>query len=361
MLDSISTSTYTVELEDANGCVAVLILGGNNIATLSTSIDSTVAQIDPIVHQILCYGDSTGELAVDNPSTQPGFTYSWEDLNTSAITVGNSLSNLPVGTYVLSALYTDSFPACTTTDTITISQLPPMHSSASIIDADCHGDNTGSISVNITGGTSPYSYNWSPVSGTSSTINNLFAGTYILTVTDANMCDKDVTYTVSEPLALQLVIDSSQTYILTATTSGGTPPYSYSWRRNGSAIGSTGVSHNVGSYGTYTCKVTDANGCELMSNSITYEEVTGVLDISSSAINIYPNPFRDETTIDFGRVVEKVEIKLFDVLGKQVNKYVLYDLEQFILDREGKENGVYFIDVEIDNQKSSIFKLIIER
>ena len=120
------------------------------------------------------------------------------------------------------------------------------------------------------------------------------------------------------------------------------------------------MTYSVFSFGTYYLIVTDANGCEFVTNSIAYtptgmHEANNVLDIQ-----IYPNPFQDVTTIDFGMLVKKAEIKLFDVLGKLVEEYELADIDKFILDREDKVNGVYFVEIAINSNKKTISKLVIE-
>ena len=121
-----------------------------------------------------------------------------------------------------------------------------------------------------------------------------------------------------------------------------------------------GISYTVGIHDTYYVILTDANGCTITSNSITYEPdpPAGVVDASDVGISIYPNPFREETTLDFGRVVDNAELRLFDVLGKLVGEYDINEASHFVLNRE--EKGVYFIDVKIENQKGKIFKLIAE-
>ena len=360
------TSSYTVHLKDANDCLGSLIGGGTDQAILSSAIPTTVAQIDPIVQSILCNGDSTGQLTVVNPQSSP-YSYSWHDLNTGAVTLGDSLMNLPVGTYVLSALYTDSFPSCTTTDTITITQLWPISSTFNILDVDCNGNSTGQIHTLTSGGTAPYNYSWSHNSVINNdTITNLLAGTYTLTITDANLCQDEEVYIVGQPLPLQLNIDSTQTYILNPFTTGGVSPYGYIWMKDNSPLADievgVGNSYTVGSYGSYYAIVTDANGCTNTSNMITYTEpvVPGIANLQDFDINIYPNPFKEETTIDFGRVVDEVEIKLFDVLGKLLNDYYLQNIDKFVLFREEKVNGIYFIEVEIKGEKESIYKLVIE-
>ena len=85
-----------------------------------------------------------------------------------------------------------------------------------------------------------------------------------------------------------------------------------------------------------------------------------IMDQCILSIDFEANPFKEETTIDFGRVVDEVEIKLFDVLGKLLNDYYLQNIDKFVLFREEKVNGIYFIEVEIKGEKESIYKLVIE-
>ena len=364
IFSGLCTGSYTVTLEDNNECVATLILGGSNQATLSSNIPTTSAIINPLVGQVLCYGDATGSLEVLNPNSNPGYTYSWESLSNSNITIANTISNLSAGTYVLSALYTDSLPLCTSTDTFSITQLGLINSSYVITDVDCHGDNTGSISTTTSGGAVPYTYSWSPISSNSNSVSNLFAGVYTLTITDVHNCTVTESYTVNEPAALQASISASQTYILNATVSGGTAPYQYSWRESSlpnTHLGGTS-SYTVGSNGDYYVIVTDANDCKIESNSISFDEPTTVLNLDEIDINIYPNPFNQQAVIDFGKVVSRLELKLFDVLGKLIEEHIVIDTDQFILNKGDKLNGIYFLEVETDTDKynNTIFKLIIE-
>ena len=144
--------------------------------------------------------------------------------------------------------------------------------------------------------------------------------------------------------------NTSNNYILQLKPNfptGGVPPYTYQWT-GPNVSGATSTTYSVVNYGTYNLVVTDANGCEQISDPIVFNP-TGVLDAASlTNIQIYPNPFNEETTLDFGRVVDKVEIRIFDVLGKLLEEYSLKEVETFKIEREGKVDGVYFIEVEID-------------
>jgi hypothetical protein len=153
--------------------------------------------------------------------------------------------------------------------------------------------------------------------------------------------------------------------VLTANTpNGGTLPFSYSWREqsNSSIEIGTGITYVVDDYGVYYVQITDINGCIAISNSFEYEDVPTAIDGDNTipTLTIYPNPFNEETTVDFGRVVKEVKIKILDVLGKCLNEYSLKEIDKFIIDREGKVNGVYFIEITMDTHNQTVFKLIIK-
>jgi gliding motility-associated-like protein len=128
----------------------------------------------------------------------------------------------------------------------------------------CNGSANASVTVSANGGSSPYSYNWSPGNLTGASQNNLAAGTYVVTATDNVNCSGTLQVIITQPTALQV----SQGNITPATcgsnngsayvtVSGGTTPYAYVWTPN---VGNTATISNVAG-GSYTVVVTDANSC----------------------------------------------------------------------------------------------------
>jgi len=361
LVTGICSGTYSLFFSDENGCSSTLISGGVGQETIITN-NVTVAEIDDFsTVDVLCNGSSTGVLHASNINTAPGFTYSWQDLNGNVVSTSSIASNLSTGTYVLYADYNNT-TGCTVTDTAFVSELPIINSSASITDVDCYGNFSGTLIASAVGGTSPYNWLWNTgVSG--SIVTNLSAGTYVLTVTDANNCQVIDTFEVNEPDALVAGITQNG-YVLTVSgPNGGTLPYSYSWYEQSSPLSSLGggLNYVVSSYGTYYVEVTDANGCEVTSNSVSYDEgPLGTIDISSLDIQVYPNPFRDEVTIDFGRVILDGKINLVDVYGKLVETYELSNMDKYVIERTNKSSGIYFIELELEGEYLENIKLIIE-
>jgi hypothetical protein len=136
----------------------------------------------------------------------------------------------------------------------------------------------------------------------------------------------------------------------------------YSWREQSlpAVHLQGGVSYNVYSAGTYYLQVTDGNGCEMNSNSFKYDEVTAVDESASISLSIYPNPFKDETTVDFGRVVKQASVRVVDVFGKLIEEHSISNTDKHILKRENKASGIYFVEIEVEQQEKAIYKLIIE-
>jgi hypothetical protein len=334
-----------------------------------------------------------------NPNTATGYSYSWENANNPGISISTTTQaiNLLAGTYVLYAHYSDvnnlgqNYEGCTTTDTVSITQLSAIQSTGLITNVDCYAKATGSIVVSqIVGGTPSYTLQWNP--GGQNT--NLAAGTYTLTITDANNCQEVDTFEVTQPQALSTSI-SQNGYVLTATSAGGTAPVSYSWRSDSANFNihlQGGATYTVTAHWAYLAIATDANGCEIISNTIAFTPPASWDCISGACVDpgtgngtyaslsqctascisteleeslvfdvlIYPNPFKEQTTVDFGRVIKEATISVVDVYGKQIEAYIISNADKHILKRNNKASGIYFVEIEAGEREKVIFKLIIE-
>ncbi|MEL6837626.1 MAG: SprB repeat-containing protein, partial [Bacteroidota bacterium] len=140
--------------------------------------------------------------------------------------------------------------------------------------ADCNGFFTGSISLNVIGGTMPYSYAWTGPNGFVSTdedLTGLEAGIYTVVVTDANGCEDTASFEIEEPEVLEIDVagttttpadcNGSFTGSIDLAVTGGTMPYTYSWTGPNGFV-STDEDLTGLEAGTYTVVVTDANGCD---------------------------------------------------------------------------------------------------
>ncbi len=157
----------------------------------------------------------------------------------------------------------------------------------------CYGDSNGVASITLSGGMPPFSYNWS-TSDSTLTVSDLSAGTFYVTITDANNCTASDSAVIVEPLQL-IAVDTSLTSRCSdsctgaafSLPSGGTLPYFYQWDAN--AYNS--ISYDVQALcpGVYQCTVTDFRGCSVLMNSEVFlfspvDSITKT-DASSSGVN----------------------------------------------------------------------------
>jgi hypothetical protein len=125
-------------------------------------------------------------------------TYQWDDplQQTTQTAVG-----LTAGTYT--CVITSS-QNCTVSATVTVEVDNPMQPSiVNQTDVTCHASNNGTATVGIVNGTEPFNFNWSGSNSTSAFANDLFVGDHTVLVTDANGCTAELSFTLSEPPALQ--------------------------------------------------------------------------------------------------------------------------------------------------------------
>lgn len=212
----------------------------------------------------ICAGDSIGSITVTVANGTQPYIYSWSNgvIDTSASTT-NTLSGLLSGIYFVTV---SDINGCTHTGSDTITETnPPINMLLTPVNVLCHGESTGIIYSQVSGGTPPYTYQWTPLGGNGPNATNLPAGTYTLSVVDAVGCPKADSATLTEPAtSLSVVLDSLEHILcyggnngfLAITASGGTPPYTYIWSN-----GSTNEDIQNITANTYTVTITDAHHC----------------------------------------------------------------------------------------------------
>jgi len=258
--------TYSLEITDGNGCVSVF----NNLFSVTEPADMT-AVLDGYA-DVSCYGGNDGSAEVTVANGTPGYTYLWTGDVTGHTSTAEDPADLIADTYDLQV--TDA-GLCVKTfnNLVTIGQPVDITSAISITDVDCNGEATGEINITPAGGTSPYTFAWTgpgSFTSTSEDLGGLTAGTYDLTVTDAQSCSKDFNNNVvNENSAitasfsiLDLSCNGAGNGEIDVTVNGGTPPYTYNWTGDNGYPGSTAEDITGLDAGNYTLTVTDALGCE---------------------------------------------------------------------------------------------------
>ncbi len=221
-LTGVPSGLYTVTITDNNGCTNILdILVGNQV--ISTDAHA--------ISDVKCRGDSNAiAVVVPTGGTAP-YTFSW---NTVPPQSTDTAFNLPAGFYIVTVTDVN---LCRTVDTVHIPDPVQLNVSLSVVNADCAGGNSGSITAHVTGGSSPYSYLWSPVGGTDSTATGLNPGPYSVLVTDAAGCSVTLSDSVQQNTTLSLAVDSviqpacnaANTGAIYISVSSGVGPYTYLW------------------------------------------------------------------------------------------------------------------------------------
>ena len=249
-ISGLAAGTYSVTITGIGGCTAnqAFVVGNN---TNGFAITSTVVTDENC-------GDGAGAIDVTKTGGANPISYLW---NNGATT--QDLFGLSAGTFSL--LATDINGCSVNTNaTVVNNSAGFMASINTVVDENC-GDGTGSIDIDVTGGSAPYFYSWS--SGqTTEDISGLSAGSYVLSVTDNNGCMVNVNATVlnntgSFAISNQVIGNAScvsPNGFIDLSITGGLTPYTYSWSNAATTQDIAGLSP-----GNYTCIITDNAGCTI--------------------------------------------------------------------------------------------------
>ncbi|NNC84937.1 MAG: hypothetical protein HKN75_02580, partial [Bacteroidia bacterium] len=251
---NLSPGTYTVTITDANQCTSTATGSVSEPPALSV-----LCIVGPNGN-ISCNGGSDGAISSINTGGTLPYSYQWKDSTGAPIGVNLPIiSGLTAGAYTL--VVTDG-NGCKDSCSVTLTE--PTVLTCNIVgeDPDCNGASTGSATVTVGGGTPGYAYLWSD-NQTTQIATGLIAGTYTVTVTDANNCTKECTVTLGEPSALSCSAQGTDPLCnggndgsAIVTGAGGTQGYTYMWSDNQTTQTATGLTA-----GTYTATITDANQC----------------------------------------------------------------------------------------------------
>ncbi|HRI26498.1 MAG TPA: hypothetical protein PK239_16955, partial [Chitinophagales bacterium] len=170
---------------DANGC--------SEEATFTINEPGCALSLNISATDALCNGDATGTIDLTITGAQGAVSILWNDGATTEDRTG-----LVAGTY--SVTVTDA-GNCSATTSVTVDEPAVLGMTGTVNDVTISGGSDGSIDVTVTGGTLPYTYLWSD-GATTEDRTNLPSGTYTVTVTDANGCSEEATFTINEPDAI---------------------------------------------------------------------------------------------------------------------------------------------------------------
>ena len=254
-----SANSYTVTVTDANGCTGSSSISVNVNPAPTPSISGSTN---------ICQGATT---ILDAGSGYSSYSWSTAD-NTQTVTTGSS------GSFTVTV--TDA-NGCIGSASVNVTVNPLPTPSISGNTAICQGATT-----TLDAGPGYSSYQWNPT-GNTQTINPTVAGTYVVTVTDANGCtaSASVNLAVSLPPTPAITGDNDLCQGETTSLDAGAGYASYQWS-NGAG---TSQIATIGTSGNYTVTVTDANGCtgtasmSVTVNSLPVPAITGLTDICQGA------------------------------------------------------------------------------
>ena len=250
-INALVPGTYSVVVTDTNGCTAT---------GLGSFIDTPPPGVT--VNSVVVCAGGTATLTATATAANP--SYLW----TPGGAITPSLTVTPGATTTYSVVVTDTATGCVSspaTGTVTVLPAPQVSVNSGAV---CAG---GSLTLTATvgAGVGPFSYAWTGPAGfppaNTAAISASLAGTYSVTVTDANGCTGTGSGVLGTNSALGVLVNSGTncaggSFTMNGTVLGGVAPFTYAW------TGPNGFTANTPSIGavaagTYTLTVTDHNGC----------------------------------------------------------------------------------------------------
>jgi len=247
-LNGLFIGTYSVTVIDSAGCSAAASATVIQPPRLVATASSTAA---------FCAGGNGTLTGAASGGTAP-YTYRWSNGSTTP-----NMGGVGAGNYTLTV--TDA-NGCSAQASASVAQ--PGGSGIMLnmtkTDIRCFGQATGAVRTNVVGGTGPYQYNWQPAAPNADSITGVFAGRYVLEVTDSRGCvGRDSVEIIQPTASVQLTMSKVDVSCglmrdgsATAQATGGVAPYTYLWNNGGTTSTIAGLDRGV-----FSVRVTDAAGC----------------------------------------------------------------------------------------------------
>lgn len=242
---AIAAGTYSVSATDSSGCF--------NAATVAVN-NSGAPLVTVAVNNVFCNGGNNGSATANATGGVTPYSYNWSNGQTTA-----SANGLTAGNYSVTVSDNNN---CVTIKSTTITEPTALVLTTSSTNAAC-GSSNGSATATVSGGVTPYQYSWAG-GQTTANITGLSAGTYNVTVADANGCLQSSSANISNAGAPSITVTSVNVNCAggnngnaTVTATGGATPYSYLWSNGQTTATASGLIE-----GTYSVTVSDAVNCK---------------------------------------------------------------------------------------------------
>jgi len=244
--ENLGAGTYLVTVSDSEGCSATLTAAVTAPTAIVTNAMATGET---------ALGAADGTVTTSPTGGIPGYTYLWSNGETT-----QSINGLAAGSY--SVTVTDA-NGCTRVRTINVNQFDcTLATEILSTDISCFGAGNGTAVLEFMGGAAPFTILWS-TGNTTTNLSDLAAGSYSVSITDANNCPEVETFTIEEPSALVANATGSVTSgsgtddgTASANPTGGSGTYTFEWSNAETTATISGLAA-----GTYTVTVTDSNNC----------------------------------------------------------------------------------------------------
>lgn len=241
---------------------------------------------------VLCNGGATGAIDLTVNGGASPFTYDWSNNGAqNPDTDPQDLAGLTAGTYTVTVTAADG---CTATTSATVAQPAVISITKVTTNITCNGAATGAIDISVSGGTSPYTYDWSNdgpenPDNDPQDLTGVVASVYTVTVTDANGCTATNSTTLTQPGAIVLTFSTTSASCgnangsINLSASGGTGPLTFDWSNDGPEDPDNDPEDLTGlTAGTYTVTVTSATGCSSTNSATVTQQSQIVLTIVES-------------------------------------------------------------------------------
>ncbi|MDF1698578.1 MAG: T9SS type A sorting domain-containing protein [Saprospiraceae bacterium] len=344
-IEGLTAGEYAVTITDDKGCTnetSIEILAPEAIDANLTVTNET------------SNGASDGSATADPQNGLAPYTFSWSTGETTA-----SIENLAPGMY--SVTITDA-NNCTIEISFNVNN-GDCNLSADVVSQDisCFGEEDGSISVNVMGAVEPITYQWS-TDATSESISDLVAGTYNVTIVDANNCELQVTdieimepdsLSSSDPIITDASSPSSMDGSIDIEFTGGTGELTIDF--------TDGDGNSIASFenlqgGSYGAVVTDENGCEKFFGPYVVGVLSSINEMDNIKANVYPNP---ATTFFYVETETQLSEnpQLFNLSGQQLQISIEKGIRRYTFNTNSIANGVYYL--KLVSQSDIVLKKII--
>lgn len=346
-----TTGSYTATLITSNSFGSDTLtktIAINIGAVLSATISTSDAS---------CFGEPGGSASVTATGSSP-FQYQW-----SNGAIGQSINNLYAGTYYVT---TTDVNNCVQIDTFQIQEPAQLMIQDVITSPNCNVAD-GAISLTGLGGTPPYSFDWS-TGQTGSTINNLSAGNYAVTLTDGNSCTLVESFQLTPIQNVTASFSSSVSSLTVTFTNTSVNATSYLWNfGDGNTSTLANPTHTYANSGTYTVVLTATNACGSTNYSETLTIILSSLEKELSNqfdLQLYPNPTNSFVTLEFDntQINENKEsnVELISTNGKVLKRIDNPDFQsgRIEMNLTNFPDGMYWVKISIDG--SVIIKRLVK-